>query len=59
MTQIATIKLPCSAAALERVVLRAASQGHWHDAEIRLESDNRLVVFFCDHAPPNTADAPR
>lgn len=45
MTEIATLSLPCSAAALEKMMLRAAHAGHWHDAEVRIEDGNRLVIY--------------
>ena len=44
MTEMATIPLPCSVAALERAILHASHQGHWHDAEVRLGDDNTIVI---------------
>ena len=44
MTEMATIPLPCSVAALERAILHASHQGHWHDAEVRLGDDNAIVI---------------
>ena len=44
MTEMATIPLPCSVAALERTILHASDQGHGHDAEVRLGDDNMIVI---------------
>ena len=44
MTEMATIPLPCSVAALERAILHASHQGHWHDAEVRLAGDGSIVI---------------
>ena len=44
MTEMATIPLPCSVAALERAILNASHQGHWLDAEVRLGGDDTIVI---------------
>ena len=50
MKKIIAIKLPCSVSLLEKAVLRAANVGHWHDAEVRVDESNRLVVYHGDNS---------
>lgn len=44
-TEIARVSLPCSVAALERAILHAAHQGHWHVAQVKVE-DDQLVIYY-------------
>lgn len=38
------VSLPCSPQELENALLHAAHEGHWHDAEIR-QQNNQLVII--------------
>ena len=38
------VPLPCSAVQLENALLRAAHNGHWHDAQVRTDEDG-IVIF--------------
>ena len=42
---LAKVPLPCSAVQLENALLRAAHNGHWHDAQVRMDKDDSLVIF--------------
>ncbi len=44
------VPLPCSAARLENALLKAAHNGHWHDAQVRISDDDFLVVACPDDA---------
>ena len=44
---LASVPLPCSAAQLENAILKAAQNGHWHDAEVKVHGD-RLVLTYED-----------
>ena len=46
---LAKIPLPCSAAQLENAILKAAHNGHWHDAEVKVHGD-QLVITHEDEA---------
>lgn len=50
MTKILVkVPLPCSAARLENALLKAAHNGHWHDAQVRLDEENNIIVAHpCD-----------
>ena len=41
---LAKIPLPCSAAQLENAILKAAHNGHWHDAQVKVDSDHRVIT---------------
>ena len=43
MTVLARTALPCSPSELEHLILRAAHDGHWEDAEVQTE-DTELVL---------------
>ena len=43
--KLATVNLPCSAAQLEAILLHVSHQGHWHDAQVRMDSDGKLAIF--------------
>ena len=47
-TILAKVRLPCSAARLEAALLKAAHDGHWHDAVVRVDGDGNLVVACPD-----------
>ena len=44
METIAKITLPCTPARLESLLLKAAHDGHWHDAEVRMDADGSIAV---------------
>ena len=44
METIAKITLPCTPARLESLLLKTAHNGHWHDAEVRIDEDGNIVV---------------
>ena len=44
METIAKITLPCTPARLESLLLKAAHNGHWHDAEVRMDADGSIAV---------------
>ena len=41
---LARIPLPCSAAQLENAILKAAHNGHWHDAQVKVHSDHLVIT---------------
>ena len=43
---LARVPLPCSAARLENAILKAAHNGHWHDAQVDIDPENNLVVSY-------------
>jgi len=45
-TILVKVPLPCSAARLESALLKAAHNGHWHDAQVTTDSDNNLIVTY-------------
>lgn len=47
-TILVKVRLPCSAARLENALLKAAHNGHWHDAEVKLDDEGDLVVSYPD-----------
>ena len=47
---LAKVPLPCSAVQLENAILRAAHNGHWHDAEVKVHGD-KLVKFTRTRVP--------
>ena len=42
---LASVPLPCSAAQLENAILKAAHNGHWHDAEVKVHGDNLVITY--------------
>lgn len=44
---LASVPLPCSVAQLENAILKAAHNGHWHDAEVKVR-DDRIVLTYED-----------
>lgn len=42
---LASVPLPCSAAQLENAIFKAAHNGHWRDAEVKVHGD-RLVLTY-------------
>ena len=44
---LAKVPLPCSAVQLENAILRAAHNGHGHDAEVKVH-DDKLVLTYED-----------
>ena len=44
---LAKVPLPCSAVQLENAILRAAHNGHWHDAKVNVHG-NKLVLTYED-----------
>ena len=49
-TILIKVRLPCSAARLENALLKAAHNGHWHDAEVKLDEEGNLVVAYPDNS---------
>ena len=49
-TILLKIKLPCSADRLEHALLKAAHSGHWHDAQVKMDADNHLVISYPETA---------
>ena len=47
---LAKIPLPCSAAQLENAILKAAHNGHWHDAQVKVDSDHLVITHQEDEA---------
>ena len=41
---LASVPLPCSAAQLENAILKAAHNGHWHDAEVKVHGDQLVIT---------------
>ena len=41
---LAKVLLPCSAAQLENAILKAAHNGHWHDAQVKVHSDHLVIT---------------
>ena len=41
---LASAPLPCSAAQLENAILKAAHNGHWHDAQVKVDSDHLVIT---------------
>ena len=44
-TTLASVPLPCSAAQLENAILKAAHNGHWHDAEVKVHGDKLVITY--------------
>ena len=44
-TTLARVPLPCSAAQLENAILKAAHNGHWHDAEGKVHGDKLVITY--------------
>ena len=42
---LASVPLPCSAAQLENAILKAAHNGHWHDAEVKVHGDKLVITY--------------
>ena len=42
---LAKVLLPCSAAQLENAILKAAHNGHWHDAEVKTEDEHLVITY--------------
>ena len=42
---LAKVPLPCSAAQLENAILKAAHNGHWHDAEVKVHGDKLVLTY--------------
>ena len=47
---LAQVPLPCSAAQLENAILKAAHNGHWHDAKVKVLSDHLVISHEEDDA---------
>ena len=41
---LAKVPLPCSAVHLKNAILRAAHNGHWHDAEVKVHGDQLVIT---------------
>ena len=42
---LAKVLLPCSAVQLENAILRAAHNGHWHDAEVKVHGETLVITY--------------
>ena len=42
---LASASLPCSAAQLENAILKAAHNGHWHDAEVKVHGEMLVLTY--------------
>ena len=42
---LAKVPLPCSAVQLENAILRAAHNGHLHDAEVKVHGDKLVLTY--------------
>ena len=47
-TILVKVRLPCSAARLENALLKAAHNGHWHDAQVKVDEKGNLIVTYPD-----------
>ena len=47
---LAKVPLPCSAAQLENAILKAAHNGHWHDAQVKVLGDQLVITHEDENA---------